>query len=88
MIGHGSYVVRPGDSLWSIAEQRLNDPFRWTEIWQLHQGREMPGGQRLLRPGCIRPGWTLHLPETTRDAQSQPLDDKFVLKGWFSMPIE
>ncbi|MFN2490798.1 MAG: LysM peptidoglycan-binding domain-containing protein [Actinomycetota bacterium] len=71
-VGHGSYVVRPGDSLWSIAEQWLNDPYRWTEIWQLNQGREMPGGQRLLRPGYIRPGWILHLPETTRNDRLHP----------------
>lgn len=73
---NGGYIVRPGDSLWSIAEQRLSDPYRWTEIWQLNKGREMPGGQRLLRPGYIRPGWTLNLPETLPDARSQPADDK------------
>lgn len=80
-VGNGSYVVRPGDSLWSIAEQKLKDPYRWTEIWQLNQGREMTDGQRLLRPGYIRPGWTLHLPEITRDAQLQPLDDKHPKKA-------
>jgi DNA-binding SARP family transcriptional activator len=80
-LGNGSYIVRPGDSLWSIAEQRLNDPFRWTDIWQLNQGREMPGGQRLLRPGYIRPGWTLHLPERTGDDRLQRADEKHPKKA-------
>jgi DNA-binding SARP family transcriptional activator len=65
--GNGTYVVRLGDSLWSIAEQKLDDPYKWTEIWRLNQGREMPDGNRLLRPGFIRPGWALRLPETERN---------------------
>jgi len=27
-----SYVVAPGDSLWTIAEVKLGDPFKWNEI--------------------------------------------------------
>lgn len=57
-----SYVVRPGDSLWSIAEAKLGDPYRWTDIWKLNRGREVDDGERLERPGFIRPGWTLVLP--------------------------
>ncbi len=60
--GNGTYVVRPGDSLWSVAESKLKDPYRWREIWQLNREREMPDGERMLRPGYIRPGWALLLP--------------------------
>lgn len=67
---NGTYVVRPGDSLWSIAGSKLNDPYRWTDIWQLNQGREMPDGERLLRPGYIRPGWRLHLPVAERQSDT------------------
>jgi hypothetical protein len=63
-----TYVVRPGDSLWSIAEAKLGDPYRWTDIWRLNRGREVGDGERLSRPGFIRPGWTLVLPgEKTHD---------------------
>jgi DNA-binding SARP family transcriptional activator len=70
--GNGTYIVRPGDSLWSIAESNLDDPYRWTTIWQLNQGREMPDGERLLRPGYIRPGWRLRLPTVERQGGSPP----------------
>jgi DNA-binding SARP family transcriptional activator len=59
MIG---YIVRPGDSLWGIAESRLQDPYRWPEIWHLNKNRVMPDGECFSRPGFIRPGWTLDLP--------------------------
>jgi nucleoid-associated protein YgaU len=43
-----SYVVRPGDSLWSIAEAKLDGSYRWTEIWKLNQGREVGDGEHVL----------------------------------------
>lgn len=58
-----NYVVRPGDSLWSIAEDKLKDPYRWKEIWSLNRGRAVAEGERLSTPGFIRPGWNLCLPE-------------------------
>ena len=74
--GNGSYIVRPGDSLWSIAEKKLDDPYRWTAIWRLNQGREMPDGERLLRPGYIRPGWRLRLPVVERQGAPHAEDDR------------
>lgn len=59
------YVVRPGDSLWSIAEEQLGDPYRWVELWELNTGRDVGDGHRLTRPGFIRPGWTLRLPASS-----------------------
>ncbi|MGH2676625.1 MAG: LysM peptidoglycan-binding domain-containing protein, partial [Actinomycetota bacterium] len=69
---NGDYVVRPGESLWTIAERELKDPYRWKEIWRLNEGRAMPDGERLSRPGFVRPGWSLRLPtapdsDRTRD---------------------
>lgn len=73
-----SYIVRPGDSLWSIAEAKLEDPYRWTEIWRLNRRREMPDGMRLLQPGYIRPGWILRLPapEQSRKHERSDRDEK------------
>jgi sigma-70-like protein/LysM domain-containing protein len=56
-------VVRPGDSLWRIAEQRLANPLRWPEIWRLNRGLEMTHGRRFERPDLIHPGWRLKLPK-------------------------
>ncbi|HEY3811404.1 MAG TPA: LysM domain-containing protein, partial [Acidimicrobiales bacterium] len=60
-----TYVVQRGDTLWGIAERELGDPLRWSEIYQLNEGRPQPGGVTLTDPHWIDPGWTLLLPVTT-----------------------
>ena len=59
-----TYVVQRGDTLWGIAERELGDPLRWSEIYQLNEGRPQPGGVTLTDPHWIDPGWTLVLPAT------------------------
>ncbi|MDQ3963602.1 MAG: LysM peptidoglycan-binding domain-containing protein [Actinomycetota bacterium] len=74
------YVVKPGDSLWSIAEKELGDPYRWVELWEMNQGREVAVGHHLTQPGFIRPGWTLRLPEHRMEkehvARSEPREPR------------
>jgi LysM repeat protein len=56
-----AYVVRPGDSLWSIAEARTSGGSvdeRWRAIWQAN--RDVVGDD----PDLILPGQALRLPET------------------------
>lgn len=50
------YVVKPGDSLWRIAERHLGDGNRYPEIVDLNPKRLRRG------PDFIREGWTLKLP--------------------------
>lgn len=40
--GRIRYVVKEGDSLWSIASRFLYDPWRWREVWQGNPGLEDP----------------------------------------------
>ncbi|WP_194891978.1 LysM peptidoglycan-binding domain-containing protein [Catenulispora pinisilvae] len=56
------HVVIDGDSLWDIAKQRLGDPHRWREIYELNRYRTQPDGDVLTDPNVIRPGWILNLP--------------------------
>lgn len=70
-----TYAVRLGDSLWSIAEKQLHDPYRWVDIWRLNRGREMPDGEQLSRPGFVRPGWRLRLPDE-KEKQHRLEDEK------------
>ena len=44
------YEVKQGDSLWSIAEQYLQDPWMWPQLWQANPRVENP---HLLYPGDI-----------------------------------
>ena len=58
----GWVVVKPGDSLWSLAEEHLGDTQRWQEIFELNAG-ELGGGGVLRDPNLIHPGWRLRLPQ-------------------------
>jgi DNA-binding SARP family transcriptional activator len=67
-----TYVVQRGDTLWGIAQRQLGDPLRWSEIYQLNEGRPQPGGATLTDPHWIDPGWTLLLPATTTANPAPP----------------
>jgi len=56
------YVVRPGDTLWSIAEHELGSPLRWPEIAELNYGRPQSEDGSLSDAHWIFPGWRLVLP--------------------------
>jgi hypothetical protein len=44
-----TYVVQPGDTLWSIAGRYLHDPWRWREVWR---GNDV-GNPNLIFPGDV-----------------------------------
>ena len=48
------YVVRPGDTLWGIAERFTKSPEQWTEIWHLNK-------DQIKNPNVLRPGETIFL---------------------------
>jgi nucleoid-associated protein YgaU len=67
------YVVEPGDSLWTIAEDELGDPTHYPEIFEASTETLQPDGAHLLDPNLIRPGWKLTIPEDkTVDATTEP----------------
>jgi DNA-binding SARP family transcriptional activator len=59
------HAVRPGDTIWSVAEERLADRADWTAIAALNLGSEMEGGTWFVDPDHVRAGWRLRLPPTT-----------------------
>lgn len=67
-----SYVVRPGDSLWRIAERELGSGDRWREIFALNEGRSFPDGRTLKNPRLIRSNWILWLPGLEAAAAQPP----------------
>lgn len=64
--------VRPGDSLWSIAEEHLGSGSRWREIADLNEGHQMSDGSVFRSVGLIQPGWTLHLPTAAQSTDRGP----------------
>jgi LysM repeat protein/DNA-binding SARP family transcriptional activator len=65
-----NYTVRPGDTLWGIAEQHVGDPRRYREIYQLNAGRTQDVGGHLADPDVLIPGWVLRLPASDSAAQT------------------
>ena len=57
------YVVRRGDTLWSIAQRKLGDALRWPQIFDLNRGRMQPDRRALSNPHWIYPGWVFDLPD-------------------------
>jgi DNA-binding SARP family transcriptional activator len=60
-----TYVVQPGDTLWSIAQRELGSPLQWREIAALNMGRPQADGSELTDAHWIYPGWVLLLPVQT-----------------------
>ncbi len=56
------YIVKPGDTLWSIAEEELGSPLEWRQIAASNYGRRQPDGEKLTNDHWIRPGWLLVIP--------------------------
>ena len=59
---HSLYVVKKGDTLWDIADDKLGDPYRYPEIFKASKKTVQPDGRRLLNPDLIYPGWELTIP--------------------------
>jgi len=58
-----SYVVRAGDTLWSIADQAYGSGTAYRRLVDANVGRRMPDGNVFSPQGVIRPGWELVVPE-------------------------
>jgi DNA-binding SARP family transcriptional activator len=58
------HVVKAGETLWRIADERTDDGADWTAVAALNLGREMGGGARFVDPDQLRAGWRLVLPES------------------------
>ena len=66
------YVVKPRDTLWSIANAELGNPLAWRLIAAANYGRLQPDGQELIDDHWIRPGWRLVIPTSGTGAPPAP----------------
>ena len=60
-----TYVVRPGDMLWSIAERAYGSCEDYRRLVDANLGRSMPDGDVFSARGVIKPGWRLVAPDAT-----------------------
>lgn len=69
-------IVQPGDTLWDIAGDELDDPLRWPELFAANAGRTFADGRTLDDPDLIQPGWDLVVPPvpTADEAPPEPTD--------------
>lgn len=49
--------------LFEIAQRFLGDGNRYTEIFELNEGRTQPDGNAMTDPAAVLPGWVLQLPD-------------------------
>ncbi|MBY8889241.1 LysM peptidoglycan-binding domain-containing protein [Streptomyces sp. PTM05] len=66
------YIVRTGDDLSDIAQDKLGDASRWQQIFRLNEGEQQPGGARFTDPDLIYPGQNLALPGAAATAPEAP----------------
>ncbi|MFJ2397421.1 LysM peptidoglycan-binding domain-containing protein [Streptomyces sp. NPDC087843] len=70
---HGTYTVRPGDSLSRIAQRHLGDAGQWPALYAVNEGRAQPDGlPRITDPDLIYPGQTVTLPHTAQPDPTSP----------------
>ncbi|MGI8684928.1 MAG: BTAD domain-containing putative transcriptional regulator [Acidimicrobiales bacterium] len=68
----GDVVVRPGDTLWDLAEDHLGDGHRYEEVFQRNEQRPQPDGGALVDPAVIEPGWVLRMPPASAVEATDP----------------
>ncbi|MFC7527549.1 BTAD domain-containing putative transcriptional regulator [Actinoplanes sp. GCM10030250] len=80
-------TVHQGDTLWEIAERKLDDPTRWRQIFELNRGHEQANGYALRDPDEIHIGWVLAMPahsglgSPAPPADTTPSDDGMIEPG-------
>lgn len=62
-----TYVVRAGDSLWSISEQVYGSGHEYPLLIAANSGRRMSDGRLFDDRGVIHPGWVLSVPAPHQD---------------------
>lgn len=77
------YIVVPGDTLWSIANRFLKNPWKWNELWKLNQAQ-------IPNPSRIRPGDVLVLDRSYAEASLRLLRVQTVkaVAGVIASPLE
>ncbi|HYK09015.1 MAG TPA: LysM peptidoglycan-binding domain-containing protein [Candidatus Eisenbacteria bacterium] len=77
------YVVKPNDSLWSIAETVYNDSYRWTEIAEMNNIQNPStifSGDKLLLPNASQPSELGHMMQSTPPVENAITGNSYTVK--------
>ncbi|MCL5107380.1 MAG: LysM peptidoglycan-binding domain-containing protein [Chloroflexi bacterium] len=75
-----TYTVRPGDSLWAIAERFYGSGHEYPRLVAANVGREMPGGRQFSQAGVILPGWVLAIPRPNESVAEGGLHREYTVQ--------
>ena len=67
-----THQIGQSETLWGIADSRLDDGSDWMTLAALNLGRDMGPAVRFIDPDHLRVGWTLLLPSDTAAQGSRP----------------
>ena len=81
------YVVREGDTLSEIAQDRLGDAHAYPPIFDASRSITQPGGRHLNDPDQIDVGWTLTIPDTQGHKASKAPEQPKVPAGRSVPPV-
>lgn len=65
------YTIQTGDTLWGVAEKKLGDGSRWSELAEGLKNRPQADGTTMSDPDLIHAGWTVELPEDQTASSGQ-----------------
>lgn len=65
------YTIQTGDTLWGVAEQKLGDGSRWSELAEGLKNRPQADGTTMSDPNLIYAGWTVELPDDQTASSGQ-----------------
>lgn len=64
-IKNGDYTVKKCDTLWEIAEEKLNNPFLWRDLWKANP--------HIRDPHLIFPGQKLNIPDIIAEQEREEI---------------
>jgi LysM domain len=69
-----SYTVQPGDTLWTLSQRFLNNPWYWPKVWSYNPQLDNPNW---IRPGTVIRFYPGAAPVVIEKQPEEELEDKF-----------
>ncbi|BCB97347.1 peptidoglycan-binding protein LysM [Dissulfurispira thermophila] len=64
----GEYIIKKGDTLWDISEEKMRDPFLWKKLWKANP--------HIKNPDLIFPGQKLNIPRDVVENKKEGIQEE------------